>query len=272
MLPKNAPPPELIPKFPPADGPPVLLTSALLRDTPAVHAFSTRHGGVSKGPYASLNLSSHVGDDKNHVLLNRQRLLAPFAPAHWVSLRQEHGCNMVEVTRNAGKNIIADGLWTRDPKVMLAILVADCVPIVFVAAKAACVAAVHAGWRGTAAQISAKMVQRLGQNKIEPQELKVVLGPAIGPCCFEIGVEVAQALRGCAPGADAALHQVGERWRADLWHLNRLILEEAGILPGHIDVLARCTHCSPELFSYRRSAALSQVCGRQGALVGLLSG
>ncbi|MEK7703881.1 MAG: peptidoglycan editing factor PgeF, partial [Myxococcota bacterium] len=185
--------------------------------------------------------------------------------ATWVSLRQVHGDVIVEVTRRAGRMIEGDGLWTRDRDVALAVLVADCVPVLFAARSTPAVAAVHAGWKGTRLQIARRMVERLAGAGIPAGDLVVALGPAIGPCCFDIGSEVADALTAAHPGATGA---VGQRenghFFADLWALNQQALIDAGVLPSAIDVVRRCTRCDPTFYSYRRDGA---ACGRQAAVI-----
>src|SRR2546428_10105706 len=109
-----------------------LLQSRLLAGVPGiVHGFTTRDGGVSTGPFASLNLGARTADAREAVDSNRSAVLAALGrpDATWVSVHQVHGTTMVEVTRQASRTIEADGLLTRDPEVVLAILVADCLPI-----------------------------------------------------------------------------------------------------------------------------------------------
>jgi YfiH family protein len=179
-----------------------------------------------------------------------------------VSLTQVHGNAVVEVTPNASKAIEADGLWTRSSEAALAVTVADCVPLVFAHASGAAVAAVHAGWRGTVAKIATEMVHRFKKAGFPPDELLVAMGPAIGPCCFEVGSEVLEAIREAFPGVDSLMQADASRGYANLWDLNRMALEEAGVMSSQVDILSRCTSCSPDFFSYRRDrGATGRQCG-----------
>ena len=179
-----------------------LLRSPLLAGIPGVvHGFTTREGGSSTGALASLNLGQRIGDTPQAVTANRQAVLAALGrpDATWVSARQVHGNAVFEVTRNAGRSMEADGLWTRDHEVMAAVLVADCVPMLVAERSARAIAAVHAGWRGTAARIAEAAVSRLVQAGFAAADLCVTLGPAIGPCCFTIGEDVAAELKSAVP-------------------------------------------------------------------------
>ncbi|MBI5512009.1 MAG: peptidoglycan editing factor PgeF [Deltaproteobacteria bacterium] len=234
-----------------------------------VHGFSTREGGVSVGAYSSLNLGQHVGDQRPAVVENRARLLAGLGcvAQRWVSLSQVHGADVVEVTRNASRSIEADGLWTRDPEVAIAILVADCVPVVMTDAAGSFVAAVHAGWRGTAARIVEAMVRRLEKDGTKADQLRVALGPAIGPCCYKVGADVATALQQAVPTATQVVSTNGAGDTvADLWATNRAILEAVGVPPTQIHAFRLCTSCSTGFFSHRRDKGLT---GRQAGVIAL---
>ncbi|RYI92602.1 MAG: laccase domain-containing protein, partial [Acetobacteraceae bacterium] len=179
---------------------------ALLAACPgAAHGFFGRHGGASAAPLDSLNISSRVGDSRAAVQENRLRLrrAAGLEAARFLSLSQVHGRNIVQVGGETFAAIEADGVWTRAPQLALCIQTADCVPLLFADVQGELVAAAHAGWRGTQAQIGAAMVERLAAAAVAPSRLRVALGPAIGPCCFLIGHDVAQALRGSVAGGDA---------------------------------------------------------------------
>lgn len=250
---------------------PLLKSQLLARNTAVTHGFTTRDGGLSTGAFASLNLGIRDGDDRAVVETNRRRVLDALGrdDATFVSLKQVHGDDIVEVSHLAGRSIEADGLWTRDKRAVLAVLVADCVPILIGDSRGRAVAAVHAGWRGTRAGIAAKMVARLAAAGIEPADLQVALGPAIGPCCFEIDDDVAAQLREAYPDAgDAVSVGTDGRTNADLWSLNRQSLLTAGVGSTQIDTLRTCTVCTPTFFSHRRDAGET---GRQAAIVGFVS-
>ena len=249
-----------------------LLQSQLLLKVPDVaHGFTAREGGLSKGAFCSLNLGTRIGDERQVVDENRQAVLAAIGRARttWVSLRQVHGSDVVEVTRNAGGGIEADGLWTRDPEVAIAILVADCVPILLVDVQGSAVAAVHAGWRGTEARTVESMVKRLGREGIPPERLRVAIGPAIGPCCYEVGEDVAQKLALAVPFCqDGVRAAPGGKAMVDLWAMNRAILENVGVSASAIDIFKLCTSCNHGFFSHRRDQGKT---GRQGGVIALAS-
>jgi YfiH family protein len=250
-----------------------LLRSPLLDGVPGiVHAFTTRKGGASRGPLASLNLSPRVGDTREALEENRSRLLTELGrpDAVFVLVKQMHGGDVVEVTRFASRSIQADGVWTRDRAALLAVLVADCVPILLASKDGKAVAAVHAGWRGTQARIAARAVERLVAGGFPAANLIAAIGPAIGPCCFEIGADVEAALRLAFPTAGDAIRAAPEGKRvADLWALNRMALVDAGVPAASIDVLTTCVSCDAERFySHRRDKGET---GRQAGVIGFKS-
>jgi YfiH family protein len=245
-----------------------LLTSRLLRDVPGIaHGFTTREGGTSVGPYASLNLGGK-DDVRSAIEGNRALVLEAMGlpRSAFVALRQVHGNAVVQVTRLASRSIEADGLWTRDRAVVLCILTADCVPILFADVKGRAVGAVHAGWKGTASRIAGEMVSRLKDMGIAPTDLRVAIGPSIGPEDFEIGPDVVLALSQAFPSPGAAIRPgAGDRSFADLWTLNRRALIEAGVPDANIDTLGLSTITDSRFYSHRRDKGIT---GRQGAVIG----
>jgi YfiH family protein len=183
-----------------------------------------------------------------------------------------HGDHIVEVNdkklKEAGE---ADGMLTRESGIHLGVLTADCVPILFVAPKRRLVAAVHAGWRGTLAGIAAKMVRQLEEKDgAAPGEIEAALGPAIGPCCYEVGEEVATPfLEKWRAIARAAIHEKNGKYFVDLRQINHAILERAGVPPSKIFGVGPCTSCAPaDFYSYRRE---KRETGRQLSFIGWLS-
>lgn len=247
-----------------------LIKSRVLDETPGITAgFTTREGGVSAGALESLNLSMHVGDQRQNVHANRGAALAALGrpDAAWVSLRQVHGNALVEVTHQAGRSIEADGVWTRDRMAAVAVLVADCVPMLIAEENGRAVCAVHAGWRGTQARIAAEAVARLKKAGFPPNSLRVAVGPAIGPCCFEIGDEVADELAKVSGDVtDAVARGADGRVTADLWALNHAFLVEAGVERTSIEVFRLCTACNPGFYSHRRDKGTT---GRQAGIIAL---
>ena len=208
---------------------------------------TTRSGGVSAGPYASLNLSLNVGDDPAHVLENRRRAVAALGAGleDAVFAQQVHGAAAEVVgladrgrgTREAADAIpAADALVTADPGPVLAVLAADCVPVVLYDPVAHVLACAHAGWRGTVAGAAASAVRAMVSLGSRPADVVVGLGPAIAPGRYQVGAEVAEAAaKAFGARASAVLHPAGpEQWRFDLWTANRLVLQAAGVPGGQI--------------------------------------
>ena len=234
-------------------------------DIPGVRAWqTTREGGVSEGPYASLNLGIHVDDRAAHVRENRRRLVAGLGlPAEPVWLEQVHGTHIRRI--DAGPRIDddrgpADGAVTRRAGVVLAVMTADCLPVLLAARDGSEVGVAHAGWRGLAGGVLAAAVAAFERP---PDALQAWLGPAISQSAFEVGDEVRVAFAGFGPAGAAAFKpgRIG-RWQADLYALARLALEAAGVSAVFGDVA--CTLGNPtRFFSHRREAP----CGRLATLI-----
>ena len=223
-----------------------LLTWPALDASGADAVVTARSGGVSSGPYESLNLSLSVGDDPGHVLENRRRLAAAFGatPGDFVFARQVHGagvCVVGEADRGSGAFDVddaiagADALVTSSPGVVLAILTADCVPIVLHDPVVGVLACVHAGWRGTVAGVTAAALATMQDLGARPADVIAGIGPAIGADRYQVGPDVHQAVtRTFGPAAAGFIRPdpsaVG-RWLLDLWAANRHALRQAGV-PG----------------------------------------
>ncbi len=233
-----------------------------------VHGFTSSFGGCSEGPFGSLNMSLRVGDDRSAALKNQRLALEALgAPGHrLVTVKQVHANAVVQVTQNAGKQIKADGLWTRDNKAAIAVLTADCVPILLANKSGTTVCAVHAGWRGTKLKIVKAAIDALAEVGVEAAELCAAIGPAIGFEAFEIGQEVADELRESLGASSLIENREDGKARADLQGLNRALLVEAGMKTEQIDVIAHCTQTEPGYFSYRRDEGKT---GRQAAMIAL---
>lgn len=238
----------------------------IVPDWPApasVRAVSTlRSGGVSGPPFAGWNLADHVGDDPAAVHSNRLRLGELLdLPAEPCWLRQVHGTRAVAAVPGveAGE---ADAAWTRVPGCVCAVLTADCLPVLFCDRRGTRVAVAHAGWRGLAAGVIEATVRRMG---VDPGDLVVWLGPAIGPAAFAVGAEVRAAFVAADAGAIAAFRAGQDGgWYADLFALARRRLAAIGILEVYGGGL--CTYTDSERFySYRRDG----VTGRMASLIWL---
>jgi len=217
-----------------------------------------RSGGVSSGPYTALNLGGHVGDEASSVHENRRRFIAECGlPAEPVWLAQVHGSTVV-ADPPAGAE--ADAVMTADTDTVCAVLVADCLPVLFCTADGSAVAAAHAGWRGLAAGV---LENTISQFAVAPERLLAWLGPAISQAAFEVGDEVRSEFVGQHNAAgEHFVRNAGGRWQADLYGLARLRLEAAGI--GQIFGGGLCTFGDAErFFSYRRDGQ----CGRMATFV-----
>jgi len=221
-----------------------LLTWPALDASGVDAAVTARGGGVSSGPYATLNLSLTVGDDPARVLENRRRLAATFdaRPEDFVFARQVHGVGVRvvgEADRGSGAFTLddaiadTDALVTTSPGVVLAILTADCVPIVLHDPVAGVLACVHAGWRGTVARVPAAAVAAMTSLGSRPSDVIAGLGPAAAPARYQVGPDVYDAVTGAFGAAAAACirpdPRVAGRWLLDLWAANRHILRGAGL-------------------------------------------
>lgn len=207
---------------------------------------TTRRGGVSMAPYASLNLGDHVGDDPHAVAANR-RAVSALLPADPVWLQQVHGTTAIELPAMAGST--ADAAWTRQPGQVCVIMTADCLPILLCDRAGTAVAAIHAGWRGLCDGVIEATVAAMAAS---PQDLLAWLGPAITQPAFEVGPEVRAAFIGHDAGAAAAfVPGRGDRWQADLYLLARRRLEQLGVV--HLFGASDCTYLQEaRYFSYRR--------------------
>lgn len=241
-----------------------MLNDCLLPDWPApanVRALvTTRHGGVSVSPYASLNLGDHVGDDPLAVAANRARL-REMLPSEPLWLNQVHGAGIVNAADAAGIPQ-ADGSYSRKPGTVCAVLTADCLPVLLCNRAGTVVAAAHAGWRGLANGVVEAAVQSMA---VETGEILAWLGPAIGPEAFEVGGEVRDAFMRLAAEAELAFrpHKDG-KWLADIFLLARQRLARVGI--SQVFGGGECTYRDHERFySYRREGAT----GRMGSLIWL---
>ncbi|MEA2316412.1 MAG: purine-nucleoside/S-methyl-5-thioadenosine phosphorylase / adenosine deaminase [Solirubrobacteraceae bacterium] len=205
--------------------------------------FTTRNGGVSEGPFASLNLGLWTDDEEDRVRENRARV-ERIGGGRLAQGRQVHGTTVVE--SDPDTVVEADGQVTDRPGVAPIVLVADCVPIALVSPEA--VGMVHAGWRGLAGGIVGEAVQRL--RSLGAARIAAAVGPGAGPCCYEVGEEV-----------HAAFGTSGRT--VDLKAIARARLEEAGVEEVHDSGL--CTMCDSErFFSHRRDGGVT---GRQAGVV-----
>ena len=224
-------------------------------------AVTLRTGGVSGGPFASFNLGDHVGDDAAAVTSNRALLRRVLhLPSEPLWLRQVHGCDVARFDGTSQPT--ADAAVSVRTGEVCAVLVADCLPVLFADRAGTCVAAAHAGWRGLAAGVLERTIEAL---PAEPATLLAWLGPAIGPTAFEVGNEVRDRFIALQRGADADFERAPNgRWRADLWSLARRQLIAGGVRAIHGG--QGCTYSEwQRYYSYRRDG----ITGRLAALIWL---
>lgn len=229
------------------------------------HGFSLRTGGVSVGPFASLNLHARVGDDPAAVAQNCAAVAAAvgFSLDTLCTVFQVHGNRTVFVSEKAEEDQQeADALVT-DRALTLAVKYADCVPMLMADGQGR-VAAVHAGWRGTVLDVAGNAVACLRDHGAALADLRVSVGPCIGPCCFVVQRDVAQQVESMGL-AEVVIPEGPDQFRVDLPLANQRLLERAGVLPRNIEQLHACTACHPALFfSHRRDGSPS---GRHMAFI-----
>lgn len=226
------------------------------------HGFTGRAGGVSAAPYQSLNLSFAVGDRSEDVRRNWQIVQATAPPGvAFARMRQVHGCTVRVASARQLDLGDADAAISASPGVAVGVLTADCVPILLSAAGGRVVAAIHAGWRGTAANIAAATVQAMASGfGVAPGAIHAMIGPAIGACCYEVGSEVVAALIRAA-GSRGVMTSDGQsgtsrgRAHVDLRAVNARQLVAAGLPDDQVGSIGPCTRCAADvLFSHRGAA------------------
>jgi len=216
-----------------------------------VVAFTTRQGGVSSGVYESLNLTGGTGDDRERVAENRRLACAKLGLDH-DRLSFNRQVHSPTVHRAGGRGGVGDGLWTDEPGLPMLAFSADCLPIAIARTDGERrLAVLHAGWRGLAEGVVAAGVEALG-----PGETAAVVGPAVGPCCYEVGEDVSSLF-----DEDLTVSRM-----LDLWSAAERALQRAGV--SRVERIDLCTRCHAELFfSHRRSGALRGAQGVIGAVV-----
>lgn len=224
-----------------------------------LHGFSPRAGGVSGGPFASLNLGASVGDEPAAVAENRRRLAAwcGVPTDRFMYASQVHGAGVLVAGRDeAGAE--GDAVVTDDPAWCLAVSAADCLPVLLLDRRTGAVGAAHAGWRGAVAGVVAATLEALERAYgTRSGDVEAWLGPAIQGRCYQVGPEVIDAVH-ASGGADHVAWRDPEatgRWRLDLPALVRDQLLAAGLASDAVSVSATCTHCAADrCFSHRREA------------------
>lgn len=234
------------------------------------HGFFGRQGGVSQGPFATLNLSYLVGDDRAAVDRNWRIARAAMPPGVAIArLNQVHGATVHIVGANSsGERREGDGLVTAAAGVMLTVLTADCVPMLMADAKRRVVGALHAGWRSTLAGIAAAGVRAMTAAGAAPGDIQAALGPSIGPCCFEVEEQLARQFEHHFPNAGSRFRP-GPPGKAyiDLRGLLHDELVRAGLHASATVDIGGCTRCARQEYFSRRAAG-GGITGLQASLIG----
>lgn len=229
--------------------------SHLADDLPVEHGIFTRLGGVSASPFAELNLGHTVGDDPLTVAENHRRVYAALGArsSEVVTAWQVHGRRVQAVDGRSGGEVIprADGLITRTPGLVLLQRFADCLPLLIVDPVRAVVGLAHAGWRGTLAGVAGATLRAMARNYGSvPEDVVAGVGPGIGPCCYEVGADVVDAVRRTFAAADPILPRVNGSVHFDLPAANVQQFLQLGVRRIHTSGI--CTACQvDEFFSHR---------------------
>lgn len=239
---------------------------------------TTRLGGVSSKPYESLNVGFHVGDSDSAVKQNRSLLARKLSiPLNrWVVGEQPHQTAIHRVTQNEAGNgaeelstaiQAVDGLYTDIPNLLLVSLYADCVPLYFFAEKHRLIGIAHAGWRGTVGKIGSKMLQVWKNQGVALSEIKVLIGPSIRGCCYEVDDTVMSYVNQLQLSDHCAVTMPHQRYLLDLSRLNKQLLMAAGLREDAITMATDCTSCRNDLyFSHRKENGKT---GRMMAFIAL---
>jgi polyphenol oxidase len=228
----------------------------------AVAGFTTRHEGVSRPPYNSLNLGTNTLDSPHNVEGNRSLLARAFGTTldHFLTVTQVHGTDLLVIDSPNPEfshflKLECDGIVTNQTGLMIAVCVADCVPVLLHDPVKGVIAALHAGWQGTLGNIAGKgieaMVGLFGSN---PKDILAAIGPSISACCYEVDAPVRDAFKKAGAAWDLYAKQCSEgKWQLDLAAANRQQLLDAGLGSEQIESETLCVSCTQELFfSYRR--------------------
>lgn len=234
------------------------LKSSLLTREGFHHAFFTRRGGVSPAPFDSLHFGT-AGQKPDDLAANVRSAAATLhvAPARLYTATQVHGRDVVVVYGTEDRSALlerrADALASAVPAVACGVKTADCVPVLIADRASGAVAAIHSGWQGTEANVVGAGVSALRALLGAPGDLLAAIGPHIEVCCFEVGDDVAERLRACAPEADVVDRGSEARPHVDLRKIVRAQLAALGFRPDAVDDVDGCTKCDgARFFSFRR--------------------
>lgn len=250
------------------DGVPYLSFPILEEHPDFIHGFSTRLGGVSQAPWASMNLSFTRGDDPEKVRENYRRIAQSigFAPEDMVLSQQTHTTHIHKVTEeDRGRGFTkplgytdVDGLITNVPGLILVTSYADCVPLYFVDPVKKVIGLSHSGWKGTAHRMGRVTVEAMtGEYGCDPADILAVIGPSICQDCYEVSEDVFMQIEAIMPesaGDEMYYRKENGKYQLNLWKVNEEILLEAGIRPEHLSVTDVCTCCNSDVFFSHRAS------------------
>lgn len=241
------------------DGVP-FLSYPMLEETGIVHhGFSTKLGGVSKGCWATMNISTTRGDDPEDVEENQRRIARAIGvkPEDMTFTNQTHTTNVAVVrAENKGRRFMeTDGMITNVPGICLVTFYADCVPLYFVDPVKKAIGLSHSGWRGTVGKIGKVTVELMQKTYgSDPKDILAAIGPSICQDCYEVSEDVIVKFQKSFEEKywpELFYQKENGKYQLNLWKANELVFEEAGILKKHIAVTNVCTHCNPDiLFSH----------------------
>lgn len=242
------------------DGVP-FLSYPMLEETGIVHhGFSTKLGGVSKGCWATMNISTTRGDDPEDVEENQRRIARAIGvkPEDMTFTNQTHTTNVAVVrAENKGRRFMeTDGMITNVPGICLVTFYADCVPLYFVDPVKKVIGLSHSGWRGTVGKIGKVTVELMQKTYgSDPKDILAAIGPSICQDCYEVSEDVIVKFQKSFEEKywpELFYQKENGKYQLNLWKANELVFEEAGILKKHIAVTNVCTHCNSDiLFSHR---------------------
>ena len=218
--------------------------------------FTNRNGGVSSPPYATNNLAYHVGDDRMAVHSNRESLVSTFGPIAYMN--QSHGDQVVVVDGISLHEANADALVTQEPDIALAVLVADCIPLLLWDGVQSCVAAVHVGRRGLVNGVALRTIEIM--RLMGASEMHALLGPSICGRCYEVGLDIHAEVSGIFPLADS--RTLSGSLALDLPRALGSQLTDMGLVVTPSSI---CTVENPDFYSYRRDG----MTGRQAGVIRL---
>jgi YfiH family protein len=250
------------------------------------NGFSTRVGGSSPMPEHALNLAGFNEDTAENILENRRRFLKLFpSRADWAlsGCWQVHGADVRLIKDLAeakpaedahGDTIYCDAIVSNARGVLAGVKTADCVPILIGDPVTGAFAAIHAGWRGTLAQVALKALDRMTtEYGTKPEDVRVAIGPAAGACCYEVGTDVIDAFSSSFPNQDLFTATREDHACIDLLKSNQEQLLSAGVAADRINIAPLCTMCRTDLFfSYRREKNVLGKVGRLMSVIGKADG